>query len=47
MSSHFRKSAYPDPVSQSAIRDSFPDFSFGTYVDPPGQVWADFVHDTD
>lgn len=47
MSSHFRKSIYPDPVSQSAIRDSFPDFSFGTYVDPPGQVWADFVHDTD
>ena len=22
-------------------------FSFGTFRDPPGQVWADFVHRTD
>jgi len=22
-------------------------FSCGLWVDPPGQVWADFVHDTD
>ena len=22
-------------------------FSFGVWIDPPGQVWADFVHSTD
>ncbi len=22
-------------------------FSFGIFTDPPGQVWNDFVHDTD
>ena len=22
-------------------------FSFGVWIDPPGQVWADFVHGTD
>jgi mannose-6-phosphate isomerase-like protein (cupin superfamily) len=22
-------------------------FSFGVWIDPPGQVWADFVHATD
>ena len=22
-------------------------FSFGVFTDPPGQVWKDFVHDTD
>jgi mannose-6-phosphate isomerase-like protein (cupin superfamily) len=22
-------------------------FSFGVFTDPPGQVWPDFVHDTD
>ena len=22
-------------------------FSFGVYTDPPGQVWKDFVHDSD
>ena len=22
-------------------------FSFGIWIDPPGQVWADFVHGTD
>jgi mannose-6-phosphate isomerase-like protein (cupin superfamily) len=22
-------------------------FSCGLWIDPPGQVWADFVHDTD
>lgn len=22
-------------------------FSFGIWQDPPGQVWADFTHDTD
>ncbi|KZM52142.1 hypothetical protein OA90_00505 [Labrenzia sp. OB1] len=30
-----------------AVREDFPGFSFGTFEDPPGQVWADFVHDTD
>ena len=23
------------------------DYSFGIFKDPPGQVWADFVHKTD
>ena len=23
------------------------DYSFGVFKDPPGQVWADFVHKTD
>ena len=22
-------------------------FSFGIWIDPPGQVWSDFTHDTD
>ena len=23
------------------------DYSFGVFKDPPGQVWADFIHRTD
>ena len=47
MSWAFRKGAYAVPVSADAVRSDFPGFSFGTFRDPPGQVWADFVHDTD
>jgi len=43
----FQSNAYDVPVSPDAIRADFPDFTFDTYIDPPGQVWADFVHDTD
>ncbi len=43
----FVKSAYAVPVASAAIQADFPGFSFGTFRDPPGQLWADFVHDTD
>ena len=45
--SAFRKSAYGAPVSQERVKADFAGFSFGVFRDPPGQVWADFVHDTD
>ncbi len=47
MRSAFQRNAYPVPVSQSAVAADFPGFSIGVFTDPPGQVWADFVHDTD
>lgn len=47
MSTVFRKDTYPVPVTADAIKADFPGFSFGTFDDPPGQLWADFVHDTD
>ncbi len=47
MSERFQKGAYAIPVSPEAIRTDFPGFSFGTFRDPPQQVWADFVHDMD
>ena len=43
----FRKGAYAAPVSPGAVRPDFPGFTFGIFDDPPGQVWADFVHRTD
>lgn len=43
----FRPSAYAIPVSPSAVQADHPGFSFDTFRDPPGQVWADFRHDTD
>jgi quercetin dioxygenase-like cupin family protein len=45
--SAFRKAAYAAPVSEKSVRDDFPGFSFGIFRDPPGQVWADFIHPTD
>lgn len=45
--SAFRRSAYGAPVSQESVKADFPGFSFGVFRDPPGQVWAGFVHDTD
>jgi len=45
--SAFRKGAFGVPVSATRVKKRFPAFSFGTFRDPPGQVWADFVHDTD
>lgn len=45
--SAFRHSAYALPVSPAAIQADHPGFTFDTFRDPPGQIWADFVHDTD
>jgi glyoxylate utilization-related uncharacterized protein len=45
--SAFRPQAYALPVSPAAVQADFPDFTFDTYRDPPGQIWADFVHETD
>jgi cupin 2 domain-containing protein len=45
--SAFRSHAYGIPVAPDAIRADFPGFTFDTYIDPPGQVWADFVHRSD
>ncbi len=43
----FCTAAYPLPVSRAAVQADHPDFSFGEFHDPPGQVWADFVHAAD
>lgn len=43
----FCHSAYPLPVSPAKVQADFPGFSFAIFRDPPGQVWADFVHDDD
>lgn len=39
----------PAPVDRAAIERSWRErgFSCGLRVDPPGQVWADYVHDVD
>ena len=36
-------------MNQEATRKDWNDrgFGFGIFRDPPGQVWADFVHRTD
>ena len=36
-------------IDQSAIRDDWlgRGFSCDIWIDPPGKIWADFVHDTD
>ncbi|WP_339758647.1 cupin domain-containing protein [uncultured Hoeflea sp.] len=47
MSNVFEKGAYALPVSESAVAADFPGFSFGVFRDTAGQVWADFIHDTD
>lgn len=47
MSEFFIRNAYPLPVSRTAVAADFPGFSFGVFNDPPGQVWADFTHETD
>jgi len=47
MNSVFKKGAYSLPVAVQEVRLEFHDFSFGEFHDHPGQVWADFVHDTD
>lgn len=47
MSEHFQKNVYAIPVSQQAIKADFPGFTFGTFRDSFGQIWKDFVHDTD
>ncbi len=37
------------PVDQDAVAAAWRSrgFSCGLWVDPPGRVWADFVHDSD
>lgn len=45
--SAFRRAAHAAPVDGSAVRADFSGLSFDPYVDPPGQVWVGFVHDTD
>ena len=45
--STFRRRAYGVPVSADAVKADHPGFSFGTFLDPPGRAWEDFVHDTD
>jgi quercetin dioxygenase-like cupin family protein len=37
------------PVDRSAVERSWRErgFSCGLWVDPPGRVWADYVHDVD
>lgn len=47
MSGCFQKNTYRLPVSADAVMADFPGFSFGTFRDRRGQVWKDFVHDTD
>ncbi len=47
MSTVFRKAAYAAPVRPQDVQADFPGFSFGTFRDPPGQVWPDFTHPTD
>ena len=36
-------------MNQDEIRENWESrgYSFGVFKDPPGQVWADFVHRTD
>lgn len=40
---------YGTPVDADAVRAHWQaeGFSFGRFVDPPGQEWNDFVHSTD
>lgn len=47
MSETFKKGAYSVPVAEEAVRAEHSGFSFGIFRDPPGQLWADFVHDRD
>jgi mannose-6-phosphate isomerase-like protein (cupin superfamily) len=39
----------PSPPSPATIRQDWAarGYSFELWTDPPGQIWADFVHDTD
>ena len=36
-------------IDHSAVRDDWYDrgFSCDIWIDPPGKIWTDFVHDTD
>lgn len=47
MSAVFHKGAYALPVTEKTVAADFPEFSFGVFRDPAGQVWAGFTHDTD
>lgn len=39
----------PKPVDQNSVSSNWHErgFSCGMWADAPGQVWADFVHETD
>ena len=41
------KAYFPAPVDQSAVAADWSarGYSCGLFVDPPGQMWNDFVHD--
>ena len=43
----FRRNAYPLPVLRSTVEADFQGFTFSVFHDAPGQVWADFTHETD
>lgn len=43
----FHPSTFDLPVSAKQVREAHPGFTFGTFRDPPGKAWVDFVHDTD
>ena len=40
----WEKTMNPDQIKQDWLSRGY---SFGVFRDPPGQVWADFVHKTD
>ena len=40
----WEKTMNPDQIKQDWLSRGY---SFGIFRDPPGQVWADFVHRTD
>lgn len=43
----FKKAAYSRPVAGVLVAADFPNFTFDEFNDPPGRVWADFVHEDD
>jgi mannose-6-phosphate isomerase-like protein (cupin superfamily) len=49
MTEVLQSKAYGVPVDHARVRRDWEGkgFSFGVFRDPPGQVWNDFVHETD
>ncbi len=45
--SNFRAKAYSVPVLAESVQRDYSGFTFDTYRDPPGQVWANFMHRQD
>ena len=48
MSQYLTRSKFPVPVDRESVARDWRarGFSCGLFVDPPGQEWLDFVHDT-